>query len=82
MSHDNTAHEHLDRPDTLERNLALASSLVQTKLVTEFILADGVGVVDFVSEDEEGDLGELLHGEEGVELGLGFGEALVVLGVD
>jgi hypothetical protein len=50
--------------------------------VTELILADGVGVVDFVSEDEEGDLGELLHGEEGVELGLGFGEALVVLGVD
>jgi hypothetical protein len=50
--------------------------------VAELILADGVGVVDLVSEDKEGDLGELLHGEQGVELGLGFGETLVVLSID
>lgn len=82
LSHDNTAHEHLSRPDPLERNLALTSSLVQTKLVAQFILTHGVRVVDLVSEDEEGHLGEILHGEEGVQLGLGLGEALVVLGVD
>jgi hypothetical protein len=39
-------------------------------------------VVDLVTEDEEGDLGQVLHGEKGIELGLGLGEALVVLGVD
>jgi hypothetical protein len=50
--------------------------------VSELILADGIGVVDLVSEDQEGDLGELLHGEEGIEFGLGLGEALNVLGID
>lgn len=50
--------------------------------MTELILADGVGVVDLVTEDEEGDLGEVLHGEESVELSLGLGETLVVLGVN
>lgn len=50
--------------------------------MTELILADSVGVVDLVTEDEEGDLGEVLHGEESVELSLGLGETLVVLGVN
>ncbi len=48
----------------------------------QFLLADGVGVVDFVAEDAEGDFGEVFHCEEGVELGFGFGEAFVVFGVD
>ena len=39
-------------------------------------------MVDFVAEDAEGDFGEFFHGEEGVEFGFGFGEALVVFGVD
>ena len=39
-------------------------------------------MVDLVAQDQEGDFGEVFHGEEGVELGLGLGEALVVLGVD
>lgn len=50
--------------------------------MSEFVLANGVGVVDFVPKDEEGDPGELLHGEKGVELGLGLDEALVVFGVN
>lgn len=50
--------------------------------MAQLILTHGVGVVDLVSEDEEGNLGEVLHGEKGVKLGLGLGEALVVLGVD
>lgn len=82
LPHNNTAHEDLNRPDTLKRHLALASSLVQTQLVAQLVLAHSVGVVDLVAEDEEGHLGEIFHGEEGVELGLGFGEALVVLCVD
>lgn len=50
--------------------------------MSELVLADGVGVVDLVSEDQEGDLGELLHGQESVKLGLGLGETLNVLGVN
>lgn len=50
--------------------------------MSQLVLANSIGVIDLVSEDEEGHLGQLLHGEEGVELGLGLGEALVVLGVD
>lgn len=82
LPHDNTAHEQLNRPDPFKRNLALTSRLVQTKLVTQLVLAHSIGMVDLVSEDEEGHLSEILHGEEGVQLGLGFLETLVVLGVD
>lgn len=82
LSHHDTAHEDLDRSDALERHLALSCGLVESQLVSEFVLADGVGVVDLVAENEEGDLGELLHGEEGVELGLGLGETLVILSVN
>lgn len=39
-------------------------------------------MVNLVAEDDEGSVGELFHGEEGVELGFGFGEALVVFCVD
>lgn len=48
----------------------------------QLILAHGAGVVDLVSENKEGDLGELLHGQESVQLGLGLEEPLVVTGVD
>jgi hypothetical protein len=50
--------------------------------VAQLILTHSIGVIDLVSENEEGDLGEVLHGEKGVQLGLGLGEALVVLGID
>lgn len=39
-------------------------------------------MVDLVAEDDEGNFGELLHGQKGVELSLGLREALVVLCVD
>jgi hypothetical protein len=39
-------------------------------------------VIDLVTEDNEGGVLKLLHGEEGVELGFGFVEALVVFCVD
>jgi hypothetical protein len=34
LSHDNTAHEDLNGADALERDLALAGGLVETKLVS------------------------------------------------
>lgn len=82
LAHDDGAHKHLDRADTLQRDLALAGGLVQAELVAEDVLGDGAGVVNLVAEDDKGDLGQLLHGQERVELGLGLGESLVVLGVD
>lgn len=39
-------------------------------------------MVDLVAQNDKGGIGELFHGEEGVELGFGFDEALVVLCVD
>lgn len=50
--------------------------------MAKFILTHCIGVIDLVSKDKEGNLSEILHGEKGVELGLGLGEALVVLGID
>lgn len=50
--------------------------------MSQLVLADSIGVIDLVPEDEKGHLGQFFHGEEGVELGLGLGEALVVLCVD
>lgn len=50
--------------------------------MAQLLLGDGVGVVNLVAQDDKGHLLELLHRQEGVELGLGLGEALVVLGVN
>lgn len=82
LPHNNTTHKQLNRPNPLKRHLPLPSSLIQTELVTELILTHSIRVVDLVSENEEGHLGEIFHGEEGVQLGLGFWESLVVLCVD
>lgn len=82
LSHHHGAHEQLDRSDTLELNLALASGLVKAELMSHVVLGDGVGVVDLVAQDNKGNLGELLHGEKSVKLDLGLLESLVVLGVD
>ena len=48
----------------------------------ELVLAHSAGCVNLVAEDKEGDLGELLNGEEGVKLRLGLGEPLKVSTVD
>ena len=60
----------------------LAGGLVQTQLMPELVLAHGAGCVNLVAEDKEGDLGELLNGEEGVKLRLGLGEPLKISTVD
>lgn len=82
LPHHNRAHEDLHRSDALQWDLALAGRLVHAELVSELVLGDGVGVVDLVAQDHEGDLGQLLHLEQRVQLGLRLGESLVVLGVD
>lgn len=79
LPHDNTAHEDLNRPDALKRHFALSSGLVESESSTELVLRDSVGVVDLVAKNDEGCVLELVHGEQGVEFGLGFGETLVVL---
>ena len=82
LPHDHTAHEDLNRPDALKRHHALAGCLVQTKLRPQLVLRDGLGVVDLVAEHQEGGVGEGLHSQQRVELGLGLSKALVVLGID
>lgn len=82
LSHNHGAHEELDRSDTLQLHPALSGRLVQAQLVPQLVLGNGIGVVDLVAQDHKGNLGKLLHGQKGVELGLGLGESLVVLGVD
>jgi hypothetical protein len=82
LPHDHTAHEHLNRSNALKRHLALAGSLVQAECRAKLVFRHGLGMINFVTENDEGSVLELLHGEEGVEFGLGFVEALVVLCVD
>lgn len=82
LPHDDGAHEDLNRPDALERDLAFTRCLVHAKLVAELVLGNGIGVVDLVSQNDKRHLGELLHGEERVEFGLGLDEPFVVLGIN
>jgi hypothetical protein len=60
----------------------LAGSLVQPEMVAELLLRDSTRGIDLVAEDEERHLGELLDGEQAVELGLALRETLEVGGVD
>lgn len=82
MPHDDGAHKDLDGADALERDLSLAGGLVQAEFVPQLVLGDSVGVVDLVTQDQEGCLLQLLHRQQSIELGLGLGEALGILGVD
>ena len=50
--------------------------------MSHLILLAGSGVIDLVTQDDDGHLRKLLHREKGVELGLGLLESLVILGVD
>ena len=50
--------------------------------MTQFILGHGIGMIDLVAQDQEGHFAELFHGQQGVELGFGFGESLEVFCVD
>ena len=82
MPHNHTAHEDLNGPDTLKRDLALAGCLVKAKLSPELILRDSLRVIDLVAKDKEGGVRQRLHGEKRIELGLRLGKALVVFGID
>ena len=82
LPHDHTAHKHLDRPDAFKRYFSLASCLVQTELMSQFVLGHGVRMVDFVAEDQKRGLCEIFHGQKSVEFGFGFGETFVVLCID
>ena len=82
LPHDHTAHEDLNGPDALKRDLALAGCLVKAKLSSELILRDSLRMIDLVSENKKRGECQRLHGKERIELGLGLGKALVILGID
>lgn len=46
--------------------------------MSQFLFGDGSRVVDFVTENQERNLGEFFNGEKSIELGLGFGKSLRV----
>lgn len=82
LAHHNTAHENFNGPDSLKRDLALAGRLVQSQSGTELILADGLRVVNLVSENKEGNLSKLLHAQKCIKLSLGFKETLVIFSIN
>lgn len=51
-------------------------------MVSELLLTNGSARVNLVSEDEERNFGELLDGQESVELSFRFWESLKVGAVD
>lgn len=61
LPHDHTAHEHLDRSDSLQWDFTLARCLVQSQLMSQLVFRDGIGMIDLVAEDEERCLGQVFH---------------------
>ena len=49
LSHHNGAHKDLDRPDSLEWDLALACRLIEAEFVSELVLGDGIWICEDVS---------------------------------
>ena len=66
LSHNNAAHEDFNRPNPFEWNFSFPGGLPHPKLMPQLFLRDRVRMVDLVAKDEEGYLGKILHGEEGV----------------
>ena len=60
----------------------LAVCVHKSERVLELLLRCGGGHVNLVAEDEEGDVGQLVRGEEGIELLLGLGEPSPIDGID
>lgn len=82
LPHNHTAHEDLNWPDALKRHLAFTRCLIQTQHTAQLVLGDGIGVIDLVTQDDKGRVLQLFHGEQGVQLGFGFVQPLVVFCVD
>ena len=83
-SPDHGAHVHFDRADTgVPIGLGvLAVCIHQTEGVLELLLRCGGGHINLVAQDEEGDVGQLVGGEKGIELLLGLGETSPIDGID
>ena len=65
------------------RDFALSGRLpVQAESLAKFFLRTRARPVNFVAQDEDGAVGQLLVCEEGVELSLGFCEPAPVAAVD
>jgi len=50
--------------------------------MSQLILTDCVWVIDLVAQYDKWDLAQLLHAQQSVQLGLGFWQTFVVLGVN
>ena len=48
----------------------------------QLILTDRIRVINLIAQNDEGDLAQLLHAQQGIELGFRFGETLVVFRID
>ena len=83
-SPDHGAHVHFDRADTgvLIGLGVLAVCVHKSEGVLELFLRCSGGHIDLVAQDEEGDVGQLVGGEEGIELLLGLGETSPIDGID
>ncbi len=82
LTHNDATHEDLDRPDSLQGNLALSCSLPHTKLMSKLLLAYRVWMIDFVPEDHKWHLTQLFHRKKRIELSFWLGKALVIFCVD
>ena len=47
----------------------------------QLLLTDRIRMIDFIAQHQERHLRQVLHAQQGVELGFRFGQALVVFGV-
>lgn len=83
LSHDDGAHEDLDRSDVRAQVAAAsAGGLQQVEGVLHFVLAHGLWRVDLVTQDEERNVLQLRHGQERVQLFLGLCESLWICHVN
>ena len=82
LAHNDTAHEDLNRSYTFQWHLALPRGLPHTQLMPQVLLAYGVGMINFVAQNAEGDLAQLFHCKKSIQFSFRFGEALMVFGVD
>lgn len=51
-------------------------------MMSQLLLANGLRMVDLVSQDQEGNLGKLLHAQQCIQLGLALQQSLPVLRID
>lgn len=78
LSFENGAHDEFERSAVKlrSRNFALAGCLaVQAKDLSKFVLGGRSGTVNFVPQDQDGTIGQLLVRQQGVQFSFGLDKA-------